>query len=331
MITRRHFISAAGLAATSLAVGGVSLRARAQAFPRQARILLGYPPGGSIDAVARILADKMRGSYAPILVVENRPGNRAAVVMQGLMSAPADGSAMLIAPHSVTTVWPHVYKNLSYDALKDLIPISMVNFFDFAFVVRADVPATNLAEYVAWSRTNPKQNGLFGITGAVGGTPHFVGVLFAQSAGIELTPVPYKGTVQGIQDLLGGQTPAWIGPLGDIERFHSAGKVRVLATTGLKRSKFVPQVPTFVEAGHKEVVWQERFGIWLRAGATPQTVQALNKALRDALDSPEVKGMCEKFTSESAGSTPAEWDAIIRREHTRWGGIIKSAGFQPED
>lgn len=326
MINRRHFI-----AASALAMCGIAATARGQILPKQARILVGYPPGGSIDAIARVLAEKMRGSYAPTVVVENRPGNRAAVVMQGLMSAQADGAVMLLAPHSVTTVWPHVYKNLSFDAFKDLLPISMVSFSDFALVVRADVPAANLAEYAEWSKSNPKQNGLFGITGAVGGTPHFVGLLFAQSAGIALTPVPYKGTVQGIQDLLGGQTPAWVGPLGDIERFHSAGKVRVLATTGLKRSKFVPQVPTFVEAGHKDVVWQERFGIWLRAGATPQTVQALNKSVRDALDTPEVKGLCEKFGNEASGSSPAEFDAIIRREHARWGAIIKSTGFQPED
>jgi tripartite-type tricarboxylate transporter receptor subunit TctC len=331
MMNRRRFLAASALSASGLALGAAAGLARAQAVNRPARILVGYPPGGSIDAVARVIAEKLRGSYAPSVVVDNRAGNRAAVVMQALMSAPTDGSTFIMAPHSIATVWPHVYKNLSYDALKDIQPVSMVSFFDFAFVVRADVPATTVGEYAQWVKTNPKQNGLFGITGAIGGTPHFVGLLFAQSAGIELTPVPYKGTVQGIQDLLGGQTPAWVGPLGDIERFHSAGKVRVLATTGTRRSKFVPQVPTFIEAGHKDVVWQERFGIWLRGGASPTTVQALNRSVREALDSADVKAMCEKFTSEASGSTPEQFDTIIRQEHARWGRIIRSTGYTPED
>jgi len=325
MLTRRRFVAASAI---SLAVPSLS---RAQALQRPARILVGYPPGGSIDAVARVLAEKMRGSYAPQVIVENRPGNRAAVAMQGLMGPPPDGSVMLIAPHSITVVWPHVYKNLTYDVFKDLAPISMVSFFDFALAVRNDVPAASVVEFVRWVNGNPRQNGMYGITGAVGGTGHFMGMLFAQSAGMQTTPVPYKGTVQGIQDLLGGQIPAWIGPLGDIERFHAAGKVRLLAITGVKRSKFVPQVPTFLESGHKDVVWQERFGIWMRAGATQQTVQTLNRALRDALESPEVRGLCEKFTSEAAGSTPAEWDAIVRREHERWGRVVKTTGYQPED
>jgi tripartite-type tricarboxylate transporter receptor subunit TctC len=326
VITRRRFI-----AASTLALGGLASPARAQVITKQARILIGYPPGGSIDAVARVLAEKIRGTYAPAVVVENRPGNRAAVAVQGLMSSPPDGSAMMMAPHSVTTVWPHVYKNLSYDALKDLVPVTTVNYFDFAFVVRADVPATTLAEYVEWAKANPRENGMFGITGAVGGTPHFIGMLFAQSAGLQLTPVPYKGTVQGIQDLLGGQIPAWIGPLGDIERFHRAGKARVLATTGQKRSRFLPQAPSFLEAGHPAVVVQERFGIWLRAGASAAAVRALNKSMGDALEDPEVKSMCEKFTSEAGGSTPEQFETIIRQEYARWGGIIKSTGYQPED
>ena len=107
--------------------------------------------------------------------------------------------------------------------------------------------------------------------------------------------------------------------------------VRVLATTGQKRSRFLPQVPSFIEAGHPNVVVQERFGIWLRAGATTATVRALNKAVGDALDDPDVKGMCEKFTSEASASTPEQFDTIIRQEFARWGGIIKSTGYQPED
>ncbi len=328
MFTRRQFIAAS---AAALAQGGIARQSFAQGIGKPARMLIGYPPGGSIDAVGRILAEKMRGSYAPSVVVENRAGHRQAPAVAGLMGNPADGSTFLLAPHSITTLWPHVYEKLSFDPLKDLMPVSTVNYFDFAFVVRAGVPASNPAEYLEWYKTNPKQNGLYGITGALGGTPHFIGLLFGQSAGIELTPVPYKGTVQGIQDLLGGQTLAWMGPLADIEPFHRSGKVRVIATTGPKRSRFVPQIPTFVEAGHPTVLAQERFGIYVRGGSSPATVQALNKSIRDTLDNAEIKSLFEKQTSEASGSTPQQFETIIRQEFERWRGIVKATRYVPEE
>ncbi|MSQ50472.1 MAG: hypothetical protein EXR28_01155 [Betaproteobacteria bacterium] len=346
MLTRRQFIAASGLA---LAPCGLASHARAQgiaqpiqgiAQPIQgiaqpittpARMLIGYPPGGSIDAIGRVLAEKMRGSYAPSVIVENRPGFRLSAVVSGLMSSPPDGTAFTIAPHSVTTLWPHVYKKLPFDPLRDLVPVSTVNLSEFAFVVRASVPAANLAEYLEWYKSNPRQHGLYGITGAVGGIGHLLGLLFGLGAGILLTPVPYKGTVQGIQDLLGGQTLSWLGPLADIEPFHRSGKVRVIATTGPRRSRFVPQVPSFTEAGHPTVLAQERFGIYLRAGSPPSTVQALNKAIRDALETAEVKAMCERQTSEASGSTPEQFENIIRRENERWSGIVRAVRFTPEE
>jgi tripartite-type tricarboxylate transporter receptor subunit TctC len=326
--TRRRFVAAS---AAGLALGSVSSQVLAQFLGKPARMLIGFPPGGSIDAVGRVLADKMRGSYAPAVLVENRLGTRGAVVVSALMSAPADGSVFHLAPHSIATLWPHAYATLSFDPLRDLVPVSTVNAFDFAFVVRASVPATNPAEFVEWYKSNPRQNGLFGIQGTPGGTPHFLGLLFAQSAGIELTPVPYKGTVQGIQDLMGGQVLSWMGPLGDIEPFHRSGKVRVIATTGPRASRFVSQVPAFAEAGHPTVLAQERFGIFLRAGSPPATVQALNKSIAEALENPDVKAMCERNASEASGSTPEQFESIIRRENERWRGIVKAARFTPEE
>ncbi|MFM9970331.1 MAG: Bug family tripartite tricarboxylate transporter substrate binding protein [Burkholderiales bacterium] len=328
MNTRRRFILGSALA---LSQGVLPTLARAQALGKPARLLIGYPPGGSIDAIGRTLAEKMRGSYAPTVVVENRPGNLGAAVVSGLLASPPDGSAFMIAPHSVTTLWPHVYKNLPFDYQRDLLPISTVNLSEFAFVVRASVPATNLAEYLDWYKTNPKTNGLYGVTGTFGGIGHLLGMLFGLGAGIELTPISYKGTVQGITDLLGGQTLSWLGPLADIEPFYRAGKVRVLATTGPKRSRFVPQVPSFTEAGYPAVLAQERFGISARAGSSPAVVQALNKAVRDAVETAEYKAMCERQTSEPSSSTPEQFEAIIRREHERWGGVIKAVRFSPQE
>lgn len=327
MTSRRDFL-AAGAGAMAAGLAGPLA---AQTLPRPARLLVGFPPGGSIDALARVLAERMRGSYAPSVVVENRAGTRGAVVVQAMMQAPPDGSVFHIAPNTVCTLWPHVYAKMTFDPLKDLVPVATVSAFDFCFVVRASVPVNNLAEYVEWYRTNPKVNGLFGIQGVVGGTPHFLGVLFGQSAGIELTPVPYKGTVQGIQDLMGGQVLCWMGPVGDIEAFHRAGKVRVIATTGQQRSRFLPGVQTFTEAGHPNVLAQERFGIFVREGTPAPVVQTLNRSLVEAVESAEFRGMCERNGNEPAPSTPAQAQALIQREHERWRGIVKAARYTPEE
>lgn len=325
---RRRVLAASGAAAALAAMPGL---ARAQVLAKPARLLVGFPPGGSIDAIARVLAEKMRPAYASSVVVENHPGTRGAVVVGAMLRADADASVFHIAPHSICTLWPHVYAKMTFDPLRDLVPVSTISNFDFCLAVRASVPAGNPAEFIEWYKTNPKQNGLFGIQGVVGGTPHFLGLLFAQSAGIDLTPVPYKGTAQGIQDLLGGQVLAWMGPLGDIEPFYKSGKVKIIATSGVKRSRFSPQVPTFTEAGHPSVLQQERFGIWVRAGTSAAAVQNLNKHLLDALETPEVRGICERNASDVAGSTPAEFDAIIRRENERWRGIVRAAKYVPEE
>ncbi|MSQ51193.1 MAG: twin-arginine translocation pathway signal protein [Betaproteobacteria bacterium] len=328
MINRRSFIAASS---AGVVLSVLPTATRAQGIGKPARMLIGFPPGGSIDAVGRVVAEKMRGNYAPSVVVENRLGTRGAVVISTLMGAEPDGSVFHLAPISIATLWPHVYSKLSFDPLKDLLPVSTVSSFDFALVVRASVPATNPAEFIQWVKSDPRQNGLFGIQGVVGGTPHFLGLVFAQSAGIELTPVPYKGTVQGIQDLMGGQVLAWMGPLGDIEPFHRAGKVRIVATTGTQRSRFLTQVQTFAEAGHSTVLQQERFGIWVRSGTPRAAVLALNRAINEALEQPEVKAMCERNANEAGGSTPEQFEALIRRENERWRGIVKAARYSPED
>ncbi|MFM9970101.1 MAG: tripartite tricarboxylate transporter substrate-binding protein [Burkholderiales bacterium] len=328
MINRRRFVVTSGV---GFALGTLPWPLHAQVLSRPARMLIGFPPGGSIDAVGRVVAEKMRGNYAPSVVVENRLGTRGAVVVAALLGAEPDGSVFHLAPISITTLWPHVYGKLSFDPLKDLMPVTTVSSFDFALVVRASVPATNPAEFIQWVKSDPKQNGLFGIQGVVGGTPHFLGLVFAQSAGIDLTPVPYKGTVQGIQDLMGGQVQAWMGPVGDIEPFHRAGKVRIVATTGSRRSRFVSGAQTFTEAGHPTVLQEERFGIWVRSGTSRGVIQTLNRSINDTLEQTEVKAMCERNANEPSGSTPEQFEALIRREHERWRGIVRAAKYTPED
>jgi tripartite-type tricarboxylate transporter receptor subunit TctC len=262
-------------------------------------------------------------------MVENRPGARGVIVTSALMGGEPDGSTLYLAPHSVVTMWPHVYRKLPYDPTRDLLPVSMIATVDFALAVSPDINVNSLAEFIRWAKANPKK-AMVGNLGT-GSTPEFLAFLLAQDAGLQLTNVPYKGSIPGVADLIGGHLPAWIGPLGDIAPHHQRGKARVIAISGPQRSRFLPEVPTFAEAGHPRVFGVERWGVYLRAGAQPATVNAVNKAVQDALKHADFRTAIEKLSYEPRGSTPQEFDATIKREHDRWGAIVKASGFTPEE
>lgn len=324
MLTRRKFLLSAAAAAAAGA-----LPARAQTVIPLARILVGFPPGGTADVIARGLAEKLRGGYAAKVIVENRPGARAATVMQALMAGDTEGGTLYLAPHSMTTLYPHVYRTLAFDPLTDVIPVSIVATFEFALSVAANVPARTVPEFIQWCKANPKL-AAYGSLGN-GTTAHFMGFMLSQAAsGIDWNHVPYKGAGPGVQDLLGGQIPSLIGPLGDIAPHHRAGKVRVLATSGTQRSPFLPDVPTFEEAGYKGVIATERFGIFLRKGTPPAVVTRLNREVVNALRQEDFRTTLEKLSYNPRSSSPQEFDAIIKSEYARWGAIVKASGFSED-
>jgi tripartite-type tricarboxylate transporter receptor subunit TctC len=324
MLNRRQFL----LSSAAAAAAGALPAARAQAVLPLARILVGFPPGGTADVIARGLAEKLRGGYAAKVIVENRPGARAATVMQALMAADPDGATLYLAPHSMTTLYPHVYRTLPFDPLTDVIPVSIVATFEFALSVANNVPARTVPEFIKWCKANPKL-AAYGSLGN-GTTAHFLGFMLSQASGIDWNHVPYKGAGPGVQDLLGGQIPSLIGPLGDIAPHHRAGKVRVLATSGQQRSPFLPDVPTFEEAGYKGVLATERFGIFLRKGTSPAVVTRLNRDVVNALRQEDFRGTLEKLSYNPRSSSAQEFDAIIKSEYARWGAIVKASGFSED-
>jgi len=319
---RRRFLTRT---AAILAAAGLSPLSLAQTLSRTARIIVGFPAGGSNDVLARHLAEMLRGAYAPSVIVENRVGAQGRIAVEAVKGAPADGASMLQTPASILTVYPHVFRNLSYDPLRDLTPVAPVCTFDLVMAVRADSPARSLHQLVDWCRANPKQ-AMYG-SPAPGAIPHFVGVAFAKAAGIELLHVGYKGAAPAVQDLLGGQIPAYIGTLGDIIAHQKAGKVRALATSGLKRSRFAPEVTTFHEAGFKDVVAQEWYGILLPPGAPVDTVAKLNTAVASALDDRGFQEALARLNVDPAGGSAAAFAERIRSEQTSWGPVVKASGF----
>jgi tripartite-type tricarboxylate transporter receptor subunit TctC len=290
-----------------------------------------FPAGGGTDVLARIVADKLRGSYAPAVVVENRVGASGRTGVEAVKNAEPDGTTLLFTPDFLITVYPHSFRKLAYDPVADFAPVAMVARSQLALAASPAVPPSvrTARDYVEWVKANPK-NGFFATTSA-GGTPHFVGVMLARAAGIDLSPVHYKGGAPALQDLLGGQIPVSINPVGELLPYAKSGKIRVLATTGSERSAFLPDVPTMAESGYRDVVVQAWLG-FLAPARTPQdTLARLASAIAEAAKDDSARQSMEKFGMQAAAAAPAEFAATIKADIARWAPIVKASGFTAED
>ena len=320
---RRTLAGAAALAAT-----GWPLWAAAQGT-ETARVLCGFPPGGTTDAVSRRVADKLRGVLAPTVLVENKPGAAGRLAVEELKRSAPDGSTLLLTPASMVTLYPHIYTKLAY-GMGDVTPVCTAGVIEFGFGVGHMVPETvrNLKDFLAWAKANPAQAN-FASPGA-GSPPHFLGALLSKEAGVELRHVPYRGSAPGLQDLLGGQVASMSSPVGDYLQYIKAGKLRLLATSGAKRSRFAPDVATYVEQGFKPLEMREWYGFFLPAKASADLVQRAATAIRAAVAMPDVVEGFAALGVEASANTPAELAAAVKSENTAWGPIVKRVGFTPE-
>jgi tripartite-type tricarboxylate transporter receptor subunit TctC len=323
MIQRRTFVCTATSALAGLALPALSQSATME----NARFITGFAAGGTSDTLCRRLAARMTGSYAKTVVVENRTGAGGQIAVQAIKGMPADGSAILQTPMSMLGVYPHIYKKLPYDPLKDVTPVSLGCEFDFGFAVGPSVPAsvTTVPQFLDWAKQNP--NGAAFGSPAAGSVPHFVGVLLGKSAGVELRHAAYRGSQPAVADMLGGHVPAVSGPVGEFLPHLPTGKCRLLGTTGAARSRFARTVPTMTEQGFKDMVVTEWFGLFLPANAPADVVDRLNAALRPALAAPEVVEGLATMGMEATASTPAQLAARLKADHDYWGPIVKSIGF----
>lgn len=317
----------------SLAALSLSRIAPAIAQPAKletAKLLCGYPPGGSIDVVCRALAGAMTGRYARTVLVDNKPGASGRLVVDDLKRVAPDGATLLVTPASVLTMYPFVYRQLSYDPLVDLVPVSMLASIGFALVVGPKVPASvrDVADFVAWCKTNPKAADC-GNAGS-GSLPHFLAMLLAHDAGIEMTHIPYKGTSAALQDAAGGQVSAVLATEPSAMPLVGSGHVRALATSWEGRSPFLPQVPSFKEQGLTRLTQREWFGAFLPKGSATSTVAVASAELRAATMAIEVREAWQKMALRPEGSTAQELEVAVRTEHGFWGPVIKASGFTPE-
>ena len=327
MTTRREFVKVSS-ALAALGAAGVPLVARAQNL-ELAKILCGFPPGGTSDAISRRIADKLRGGYATNVVVENKPGAGGQIAVTTLRDSPADGSVMLLTPSSMLSIYPFTYPKLPYKPLEDLQPVSMACYFNHAFGVGPAVPAsvTNLKGFLAWAKANPDKAN-YG-SPAAGSMPHMIAALASLLSGVPLKHIPYRGSAPGIQDLLGGQIASMSSPIGDYLPYIKTGKLRVLAISGPTRSKFVPDVPTFREHGLSITV-REWYGLFLPAKASAQTAMRAAAYVQTALSQEDVVTSMAQFGMEVQPSTPQVLADLLKADADEWRRLIKQIGFTAE-
>lgn len=315
--------------ALGAAVSGLPLIGQAQTI-ETAKILAGFAPGGTLDTLARRVATKLAGPYAKAAVVDNRPGAGGQIAISALKAAAPDGATLLATPMSMLGIYPHTYKNLPYDPVADLAPVSLGVVFDMGFAVGPLVAASvkTVPEFLEWCKANPKEAN-FG-SPAPGSVPHFVGELIGRARSVDLRHVGFRGSQPAILDMLGGQIAAVSAPVGEFLPHLAGGKLRVLATSGATRSKFAPGVSTLLEQSLKDMVFSEWFGFYLPGRAAPDVVQKANAAVRAALALPDVIEGLAVMGLEAKSSSPAELAAILKADGDKWRPIVKAIGFTAE-
>jgi tripartite-type tricarboxylate transporter receptor subunit TctC len=318
-----------GAVAATLALQIHPDAALAQNYPTRAiTLVIPFAPGGSTSIVGRGIADKMSELLGEKVVVDNRPGAGGTVGTRAVAKSEPDGYTLVLGYTGTLAIGPSLYKNVGYDPRKDFAPIGLIGNAPNSLVVHPSFPAKTIAELIAYAKANPgKVN--FGSAGA-GTVSHITGEYFAASAGIKLVHIPYKGTGPALTDLLGGHIPMAFAPIPASHPNVSAGKLRALAVTSTTRSSLLPEVPTISESVLPGFDASLYYGLAAPAGTPRPIIDKLNKTLRDALASDEVKKQLAQDGTEITPGTPEDYAAFIDRDEKKWSQLVKASGVEQE-
>jgi tripartite-type tricarboxylate transporter receptor subunit TctC len=322
MMKRRVFnwVAATMALATALPLGAL-----AQDKP-PVKLLVGFAPGGSVDIVARLLAERLRPLLDQQVIVENKPGAGGRLVLGEVKRAPADGNTLVISPSGALVISPWLY-HLNYDPVKDFTPIARVVTFDFAVTAGPAAPAGDIRAVLNWLKANPVRAN-YGTSGA-GTVPHFAGVLLSQASGVPLTHVPYKGGAPAVSDLLGGQIPIMVDTASETIEHHRAGRLRILAVTGNARSPVLPDVPTLKEVGI-DATAEAFVGLFAPAGLPADKVKRLSDAMAEVLKAPDLQARVREIGLNTNYAGPQQLGETQAAELRRWERPIKASGYKAE-
>lgn len=313
----------------TFAVSAIAIAASAPAqtnYPeRPVRIVVGFPPGGPADTVARLLARRFADAWGKPVVVENAPGAGGTVATDRVAKAPPDGYALELASDAQIVVNPSLYK-LPYDSMKDLMPISQVCITPTILVVHNAVPATNVGELVALAKARPGE--LTFASGGSGTSAHLPGELLKSMAGIDISHVPYKGVVLAIPDLLGGRVTMMFSPVSIVLPLVRDGKVRALAVTSLKRSSAIPELPTINESGYpgfEATLW---LGLVAPARTPTVIVGKLHLETVKVVRQTDVRAKLGDLGFEVIGNSPDDFAIVIKSEIPKWAKLVKQSAMK---
>ena len=294
---------------------------------RVIRLVIPSAPGSAIDPYARVISDHMGRTLARTIIVEAKPGASGNIAAQFVLGAPADGTTIWVATQSATEINPSAYDNPKW-SLADFIPLVRGVQAPLVLVTHPGVPAKTLAELIAWIKSNP---GKLSYSSYTAGTPsHFLGFQMAERFGLDLVHVPSRGSGAQATDLMAGHVLFGFAQLQPSLPLIAAGKLNAIATTGVARSRFLPEVPVFAELGHPEFTANVWFGLMVRAGTPPAVVDGLLNAAGLAHADPEVRAKLEAQGFEVSGQSGPEFASDIVAQSARWARLVKASGFRPE-
>lgn len=301
---------------------GSAVKAQDNSAP--VRLLVGFAPGGALDTVARALAERLRVSLNQPVIVDNKPGAAQRLALSEIKKTKPDGLTLILANSAPFTMYPHMFKKLEFDPTRDFTALGRVGTYDLCITAGPAAPAGGIKEFLAWAKAHPKE-AAYGTSGA--GTPgHFVGELVSRAAGIPLVHIPYKGGAPAMTDLVGGQIPVVADTILESLEMSKSGKVRILATSGTRRTAVLPDVPTLRESG-VDVVVDAYIGLYGPAGMPADKVQRISKALEEAMRSADLQKRIVQLAYTPAYAPASAVVGIQAEELKRWEGPIKAIGF----
>jgi tripartite-type tricarboxylate transporter receptor subunit TctC len=299
--------------------------AHAQNWPRASiRMVVTFPPGGSSDIVARVLAPLLGEKLGQAVVIDNRPGAGATIGGKAVVDAPADGYTLMLSNTTPISISPFMLERAPYDPVKGFTHIFYIGSVPNVFVVHPSVPARNMAEFLAWLKAQ-KDPVPFG-SGGVGSVGHIVGEIFRGSSGAGLTHVPYKGSSPMHNDLLGGTIKVAVDSLPQNLQYMKGGQLRLLAVTSRERMSTAPELPTVVEAGFPNLVAENFLGVSAPAGVPREVSEAVHRAMAEIIRRPEVLRKLDDLGIAPRAMSPAEFTRFVADQVNAWAPAVKSSG-----
>ncbi len=325
IVTRRGLML--GTLALSSSLMPDACWAAAQPYPaRPVRFLVGGAAGSVPDTVARLISERLAKALGQAVVVEDRPGASGIIAMQSLIVAPADGYTLALATMSQAVFNSYLFSKLSYDPLRDLEPVSTLVSGSMVIVCNSRFPANTFGEFIAQARTRPGDV-LFGTT-ALGSPPDVIARFLMRAVGVDVTFVPFKSSPEGVNSVMRGDVQLFVDAPLIVAEQVKARSLKALAVTGHVRERELPGVPTVAEAGFPAILGEAWIGLVAPARTPPDIVEQLNRKITGVLQNPDLRTQLETLSFVTVTGSPAQFRALIRDEHARWGAVIREAGLK---